>query len=238
MKIRTKVGYVWAGIQIVIGLLLFVWTAYMATTFLPTIKTAVRQAGENLAEAATAVRGCNAFYCASATNLFALSESMEDIARNFDVIGREVMKTGAKIHFDVPVLNKVNDVGNSVHAIGAVIINVAVALRKERDVIEDYRNVVHPQNSNMLNDAAETLTDMSVLAQDGSAIDGFLLYICLLGGLLSLLFVMNGVILISMPSFFCHSTVVSDCEESCGRQQGGGSAQDHAQGAPQIPVRK
>ena len=64
------------------------------------------------------------------------------------------------------------------------------------DVIEDYRNVVHPQNSNMLNDAAETLTDMSELAQDGLAIDGFLLYICLLGGLLSLLFVMNGMVLV------------------------------------------
>ena len=139
------------------------------------------------------MRGCNAFYCASATNLFALGESMEDVAQNFDVIGRDVMKTGAGIHFDVPVLNKVNDVGNSVHAIGAVIINVAAALRKERDVIEDYRNVVHPQNSNMLNDTAETLTDMSELAQDGSAIDDFLLYICLLGGLLSLLLVMNGV---------------------------------------------
>ena len=193
-----------------IGLLLFVGTAYMATSFLPTIKNTARQTGENLAEAATALRGNNAFYCASATNLFALSESMEDVARNFDVIGREVMKTGAKIHFDVPVLNKVNDVGNSVHAIGKDIINVATAIRKEREVIEDYRNVVHPQNSNALNDTAKTLEDVSGLMQDGSAVDVFSLYVCILGGLLSLLFVMNGVILISTPSFFGHSTVVSD----------------------------
>lgn len=196
MNMRAKAIYVWAGIQIVIGLLLFAWTSYMMTSFLPAIRNAVRQTGENLAEAATALRGCSAFYCASATNLFALGESMEGVAQNFDVIGRDVMKTGAGIHFDVPVLNKVNDVGRSVHAIGEVIINVAAALRKERDVIEDYRNVVHPQNSNMLNDTAETLTDMSELAQDGLAIDGFLLYICLLGGLLSLLFVMNGTVLV------------------------------------------
>ena len=194
---RVKAIYIWASIQIVIGLLLFVGTAYMATSFLPTFKNAVRQTGENLAEAATALRGNNAFYCASATNLFALSESMEDVARNFDVIGREVMKTGAKIHFDVPVLNKVNDVGNSVHAIGKDIINVATAIRKERKVIEDYRNVVHPQNSNALNDTAETLEDVSGLMQDGSAIDDFFLYICLLGGLLSFLFVMNGIMLVS-----------------------------------------
>ena len=204
----------------------------MTTSFLPAIRNAVRQAGENFAEAATALRGCNAFYCASATNLFALGESMEDVAQNFDVIGRDVMKAGARIHFDVPVLNKVNDVGNSVHAIGEVIINVAAALRKERDVIEDYRNVVHPQNSNMLNDTAETLTDMSELAQDGSAIDDFLLYICLLGGLLSLLFVINGVFLVSMPSLLGHSTGVSDREVPSSRQQGGGSAQDHAEEAP------
>ena len=196
MNMRAKTIYVWAGIQIVIGLLLFVWTSYMATSFLPAIRNAVRQTGENLAEAATALRGCNAFYCASATNLFALGESMEDVAQNFDVIGRDVMKTGAGIHFDVPVLNKVNDVGNSVHAIGEVIINVAAALRKERDVIENYRNVVHPQNSNTLNDTAENLTELSGLLQDGSAVDVFSLYVCLLGGLLSLLFVMNGVVLV------------------------------------------
>ena len=196
MSMKVKAIYIWASLQIVIGLLLFAWTAYMATSFLPTIKNEVRQTGENLAEAASALRGNNAFYCASATNLFALGESMEDVAQNFDVIGRDVMKAGARIHFDVPVLNKVNDVGNSVHAIGEVIINVAAALRKERDVIEDYRNVVHPQNSNTLNDTAETLTDMSELMQDGAAIYGFLLYICLLGGLLSLLFVMNGTVLV------------------------------------------
>ena len=199
---RVKAIYIWASIQIVIGLLLFVGTAYMATSFLPTIKNTARQTGENLAEAATALRGNNAFYCVSATNLFALSESMEDVARNFDVIGREVMKTGAKIHFDVPVLNKVNDVGNSVHAIGKDIINVATAIRKEREVIEDYRNVVHPQNSNALNDTAETLEDVSGLMQDGSAIDGFVLYICLLGGLLSLLFVMNGIVLVVTEKSF------------------------------------
>ena len=212
MNIRVKAVYIWAGIQIVVGLSLFVGTTYMATSFLPTIKKAVRQTGENLSEAATALRGNNAFYCASATNLFALSESMEDVARNFDVIGREVMKTGAKIHFDVPVLNKVNDVGNSVHAIGIDILNVATAMRKEREVIEDYRNVVHPQNSNALNDTAETLEDVSGFMQDGSAIDGFSLYVCLLGVLLSLLFVMNGVILFLMPSLHSHSTVVSDRE--------------------------
>ena len=238
MNMRVKAIYIWAGIQIVIGLSLFVGTTYMATSFLPTIKKAVRQTGENLSEAATALRGNNAFYCASATNLFAISESMEDVARNFDVIGREVMKTGAKIHFDVPVLNKVNDVGNSVHAIGIDILNVATAMRKEREVIEDYRNVVHPQNSNALNDTAETLEDVSGFMQDGSAIDGFLLYVCLLGVLLSLLFVMNGVILVLMSSLLGHSTVVSDCEVPRGRQQGGGSAQDQVEHAPQIPVRK
>lgn len=210
----------------------------MTTSFLPTIRNAVRQTGENLTEAAAALRGCNAFYCASATNLFALGERIEDVAQNFDVIGRDVIKTGAGIHFDVPVLNKVNDVGNSVHAIGEVIINVAATLRKERDVIEDYRNVVHPQNSNMLNDTAETLTDMSELAQDGSAIDSFLLYVCLLGGLLSLLFVINGVFLVSMPSFHGHFTVTVNRDVLRGHQQGGGSAQDHVKDARQIPMRK
>lgn len=194
---KNKMIYIWSGLQIVIGILLLLGTTYMAMTFLPTIKNAVRQTGENLSEAATALRGNNAFYCASATNLFALSESMEDVARNFDVIGREVMNTGARIHFDVPVLNKVNDVGNSVHAIGKDIINVATAIRKEREVIEDYRKVIHPQNSNTLNDTAETLEDVSVLMQDGSVADVFTLYVCLLGGLLSVLFVMNGIILVS-----------------------------------------
>lgn len=196
MSMRVKAIYIWASIQIVIGLLLFVGTAYMVISFLPAIKNAVRQTGENLSEAATALRGNNAFYCASATNLFALSESMEDVARNFDVIGREVMNTGTMIHFDVPVLNKINDVGNSVQAIGKDIINVATAIRKEREAIADYRNVVHSRNSNALNDTAEMLKDVSELVRDGSAADVFSLYVCLIGGLLSLLFVMNGVVLV------------------------------------------
>ena len=199
---RVKAIYIWASIQIVIGLLLFVGTAYMATSFLPAIKNAARQTGENLAEAATALRGNNAFYCASATNLFALCESMTGVAHNFDVIGRDVMKMGTMIHFDMPLLNKLNDVGNSVHAIGKDIINVATAIRKERDVIEDYRNVVHPQNSNTLNDMAGTLTDLSGLLQDGSAADVFSLYVCMLGGLLSLLFVMNGTVLVVTEKSF------------------------------------
>ena len=235
---KNKMIYIWSGLQIVIGILLLLGTTYMAMTFLPTVKDAVRQTGEHLAEAATALRGNNAFYCASATNLFTLGESMEDVAQNFDVIGRDVMKTGARIHFDVPVLNKVNDVGNSVHAIGEVIINVAAALRKERNVIEDYRNVVHPQNANTLNDTAGTLMDLSVFLQDGSAVDAFSLYVCILGGLLSLLFVMNGVILVSMPSLFCHSTVVSDREVLLGHLQGDCSSQDHAEGILQTLVRK
>ena len=232
MNIRTKVVYIWAGIQIVAGVSLFVGTTYMATSFLPTIKKAVRQTGENLSEAATALRGNNAFYCASATNLFALSESMEDVARNFDVIGREVMKTGEKIHFDVPVLDKVNEIGYSVHAIGKDIINVAASIRKEREVIDDYRNVAHPKNSNVLNDTAETLEGLSGLMQDESAIDGFSLYVCLLGVLMSLLFVMNGVILFLMPSLHGHSTVVSVREVPRCRQRGGDRAYDHAEHAP------
>lgn len=236
MSIRSKAIYIWAGIQIVVGLSLFVGTTYMATSFLPTIKKAVRQTGENLSEAATALRGNNAFYCASATNLFALSESMEDVARNFDVIGREVMKTGAKIHFDVPVLDKVNEIGYSVHAIGKDIINVAASLRKEREAIDDYRDVVHPQNSNALNDTAATLEGVSILMQTGSAMEGLSLYVCLLGALLSLLFVMNGVILVLMQSLHSHSTLVSDRDVPRWRQQSGG-AQDHAEHALQIPVR-
>lgn len=223
MNIRVKAIYIWAGIQIVVGLSLFVGTTYMATSFLPTIKKAVRQTGENLSEAATALRGNNAFYCASATNMFALSESMEDVARNFDVIGREVMKTGEKIHFDVPVLDKVNEIGYSVHAIGKDIMNVAASIRKEREVIDDYRNVAHPKNSNALNDTAETLEGLSWLMQDESAIDGFSLYVCLLGVLLSLLFAMNGVFLVLMSSLHIHFTGVLDCKVPRCRQQCCGS---------------
>lgn len=223
MNIITKVVYIWAGIQIVAGVSLFVGTTYMATSFFPAIKNAIRQTGENLSEAATALRGNNAFYCASATNLFALSESMEDVARNFDVIGREVMKTGEKIHFDVPVLDKVNEIGYSVHAIGKDIINVAASIRKEREVKDDYRNVVYPQNSSALNDTAETMEGVSRLMQTGSAMEGLSLYVCLLGVLLSLLFVMNGVILVLMQSLHIHSTGVLDCKVPRCRQQCCGS---------------
>ena len=192
----VKTIHAWAGIQIAIGLLLLVGTVCFAVSILPKFRDGVGQIGEKLAAAAEAVREDNASYCEFVTNLYPLSESIGDVADNFDVIGREVVKTGRSLHFEVPVLKKINDVGDSVRNIGNDILNAATTIRKERAVMDEFRNRVHPQNSKSINDAVEVLRDVSGLMQNGAVSEVYGWYICILGILLSVLFIMNGVVLI------------------------------------------
>lgn len=196
--VRCRAIRLWAGVQIVIGGLLLVGTAYMAMSLLPKLRNGVGQIGEKLAAAAEAVREDNEAYCEFATNLFSLSGSIGDVADNFDVIGREVVKTGRSLHFELPVLKNINDVGDSVRNIGNDILNVAAAIRKERAVMDGFRNRVHPQNSSSINDAAEVLTEVSDLMQNGSMVNAYGWYVVLLGVLLSVLFIMNGMMLLAL----------------------------------------
>lgn len=194
--VKRKAVCFWAGVQIVIGALLLAGTVYMAMSLLPKLRDGVGQIGEKLAAAAEAVREDNASYCEFVTNLSPLSESIGDVADNFDVIGREVVKMGRSLHFEVPVLKKINDVGDSVRNIGNDIQNAATTIRKERAVMDEFRNRVHPQNSKSINDAVEVLRDVSGLMQNGTVLEVYGWYICILGILLSVLFIMNGVVLI------------------------------------------
>lgn len=194
--VRDNAICFWAGVQIVIGLSLLGGTVYLAMSLLPKIRDGVGQVSEKLAAAAEAVRENNKSYCEFANNLFCLSESIGDIAKNFDEIGSKVAEAGESLHFEIPVLRKVNDVGDSVRDIGNDIVEVAAAIRKERIVMDEFQNRVHPQNSRTIGDAADGLKAVSELMQNGSMMEIYGWYVCLLGALLSLLFIMNGVILL------------------------------------------
>lgn len=193
---RNKVINFISAVQIVIGLLLLTGTVYVATSVLPKIRGGVFLLGEKLADAAEAVRADNESYCAFATNVFTLGESIKDVAEKCEAIGSGVKEAGRMLHFEIPILNKINNVGDRVCDIGNDILNTATAIRQGHNVMEEFRNNGHLKTCRSINDAAEGLKEVSKFMQNGpiAGIDGW--YICLLGTLLSLLFVMNGVILL------------------------------------------
>ena len=200
---KVKIVCCWAVVQIVIGLALLGGTASVAGCLLPRIGNAVSEAGDGIADAAKALKGNNAVYSASATNLFSLSESMGSTVGYIGEIGGNVMRMGGSLHSDKPILKRFNGVGDGIQDVGSAIVNVAGVIRNQQEIIRDYRDVVHPQNVNTLNETAEILKDLSALLKDESATKVYFAYVCLIGALLSLLFVMNGVILMTCGNVKC-----------------------------------
>lgn len=201
MSMRVKVIYVWAGTQIVIGISLFVGTAFMAISLIPHVKNVVRQTSENLADAASALRGANESYCEVTTNSFSKAGKWGDTQRKVDDAGRWVEGLGMMLRSDAPLLNKFNGPGDYLRNLRKDFKNCAEAVQLVRDAVKTHYYDVHPQMSKSLNDFVVTLQDLSMLMQGGLSTK-VCWYVCILGGLLSLLFVMNGMILVVTEKSF------------------------------------
>ena len=72
-------------------------------------------------------------------------------------------------------------------------------IRTFRDKVNTLYYYVHPQINKSLNDSAVMLQDVSVIMQGGTTTK-VCWYICLLGALVSLLFVMNGLVLFAVEN--------------------------------------
>lgn len=192
---KSKTIYVWSGVQIVIGVLLLFGTAYMAISVLPNVKSSVRQTSKTFAETAYALKGIKETYCESSEILFSLTESLKDLPDELETISRNVTGMGRNFKFDIPILEKLNWVGVSMCSIGEKIDCVAEAIREQRDKIGEYQKTYHSQSCDALNDAVQTVDDIAKHVGDDRAFDVYCGYICLLGGVVSLLFITNGVVL-------------------------------------------
>ena len=197
-RMRVKVLSLWSGVQIAMGVALLVGTVGMAVSVLPRLGSVFGRAGESLSESARALEEISETYCGFATNMFVLAGNIDVVANQFDAVGRSVVKTGQMFHFDLPLLGKVNGIGESVCNIGNNVRRAATAIRNERNVIVKFRDNGHRMTENSFKDAVSILNEFSELMRTGDLMCAYGWYVCLLGVMLSLLFIMNGVILLAI----------------------------------------
>ena len=140
--------------------------------------------GKSLADAAEAVREDNKTYNEVVTIVFSLREFIGDNAQDIGAFGNQVVSTGLRLHLDC-----IRDIGTS-------IVRGVATLRKGLGVVDEFRDNAHPQNSRSINDAAAALDEVSKLMLNGSKVETYGGWVCRVGVLVSLLFVMNGLVLL------------------------------------------
>ena len=195
---KNKVICFWSVVQILIGLLLLGGTVFVSTAVMPKIRANVAMVGDKVSDAADAIRAVNASYCQSATNLFNAAENLAEVSKTLGQIGWNLKETGRSLHFDVPVVKQLNGVGDSVTEIGKGIVNVSVSIRTQSNIIRGYRSDGHEKTSLLLADSAKMLDDVAVLLKNSRSMNAYDWFVCVFGALVSLLFIMNGLVLVSI----------------------------------------
>ena len=195
---KNKVICFWSVVQILIGLLLLGGTVFVSTAVMPKIRANVALVGDKVSDAADAIRAVNASYCQSATNLFNAAENLVEVSKTLGQIGWNLKETGRGLHFDVPVVKQLNGVGDSVTEIGKGIVNVSVSIRTQSNIIRGYRSDGHEKTSLLLADSAKMLDDVAVLLKNSRSMNAYDWFVCAFGALVSLLFIMNGLVLVSI----------------------------------------
>ena len=198
MSMRSKVICCWSVVQILIGFLLLGGTVFLSTSVLPGIRANVAMVGDKVSDAADALRAVNASYCQSATNLFNAAENLADVSKTLGQIGWNLKETGRGLHFDVPVMKQLNGVGDSVREIGRGIVNVSVSILTQSNIIRGYRSDGHAKTALLISDSAKMLDDVAVLLKSSRSMTAYDWFVCAFGALVSLLFIMNGLVLLSI----------------------------------------
>ena len=202
MSMRSKVICFWSVVQIMIGFLLLGGTVFLSTAVLPRIRANVAMVGDKVSDAAAALRAVNASYCQSATNLFNAAENLADVSKTLGQIGWNLKETGRSLHFDVPVMKQLNGVGDSVREIGRGIVNVSVSILTQSNIIRGYRSDGHVKTALLISDSAKMLDDVAVLLKSIRSMTAYDWFVCALGVLVSILFITNGLVLVSIASRF------------------------------------
>ena len=90
---RTIVAVV-AALQIGVGILLLGGTAGIAGTAYRTVREESGQLADNLVAAAEALESARGTYAQSATNLFALTGTMDDVGGKLDAVSGKISRNG------------------------------------------------------------------------------------------------------------------------------------------------
>ena len=192
---KSKTIYVWSGVQIVIGVLLLLGTAYMALSVLPKFKDVASSLGSAVDGASASLTAVNDTYSKSETNLFDTIRTLEDFSDRFNEIGKSVLDAGG-ILLDAPLLKKpLNGIGENICGAGRDIMKFGANIREQSKLLDNCVKDVHPHATASLSEASMVLKNFSILLNDSQAMHAYGLYICLLGVVVSLMFIMNGAVL-------------------------------------------
>ena len=190
-NMKRTLAKVAAALQIGIGVLLLIGTICLMLTAYQTVKDKSRQITKNLSAAGDALESWRTTYAQSATNLFGLIGTVNDISTKLSDVSAKVSRTGelfAKVPFAKGAGEKWTDVGFD-------IASIAKALKRQGEIIEGYHDNRHEK---VLIALSETITSLRLTTQmldDDSSAGKWCGFVCVLGFFVSLLFITNGLLL-------------------------------------------
>lgn len=217
---KKTIAKIAAVLQIVVGALLLVGTIGLTGSAYRTIREESGQLSANLAAAADALVSARETYAQSATNLFALTGTMDDVGGKLGGVAGKISDTG-KLFKELsekllaPLDNKLGKMaanwlpiverfqsiaswgknsGEKLQDIGNDISSVASALQGQGKAIEDYRDNGHEKSLAVMAETAESLRHAEAILNGNSA-ERWCGFVCVLGFCVSLLFFANGALM-------------------------------------------
>ena len=217
---KRTIAKIAAVLQIVVGTLLLGGTVCLTGSAYRTIREESGQLATNLAAAAAALESARGTYAQSATNLFALTGTMNDVGGKLDGVAGKISDTG-KLFKELsekllaPLDNKVGKMaanwfpiverfqsiaswgknsGEKLQDIGNDVSSVATALQGQGKAIEDYRDNGHEKSLAVMAETAESLRHAEAILNGNSA-ERWCGFVCVLGFCVSMLFFANGALM-------------------------------------------
>lgn len=219
-EMKIEIEKIAAVLQIAVGALLLSGTVCLTGSAYRTIREESGQLSANLAAAADALESARGTYAQSATNLFALTGTMDDVGENLDGVAKKISDTGKlfeeqsdKIQvpldsgiakaasFILPIVDKFQSIaewcknsGEKLQEIGRDVSSVAGSIKEQGKAIEDYRDNGHEKSLAVMAETAESLRHAEAILNGASA-KRWCGFVCILGLCVSLLFFANGLLL-------------------------------------------
>lgn len=218
---KQTIAKIAAVLQIVVGTLLLVGTIGLTGSAYRTIREESGQLSANLAAAAGALESARGTYAQSATNLFALTGTMDDVGGKLGGVAGKISDTGklfkelsekllapldnklGKMAANwIPIVERFQSIaswgknsGEKLQDIGKDVSSVATALQGQGRAIDEYRDDGHEKSLAAMAETTESLRHAEAILNRNSA-ERWCGFVCLLGFCVSMLFFANGALLL------------------------------------------
>ena len=189
-NLKRAFAKVIAVLQICIGALLLTGTVSLSLTAYQTIRNESIQITKNLSAVGDALVSLRETYSQSATNLFGLTGTMDDISTKLGGVSEKVCAMG-----ELFMTLRLKGVGGKWEDVGADIASISEMVKKQGDTIEEYRADGHEKTLTALSETVESLRHVTCMLDGGSSAGRWCGFVCVLGFCVSMLFIMNGALL-------------------------------------------